>query len=196
MVLFRTKASAALGALIAWSLLLCATVLTSEACADIFHIDSVRVNAPKIRNDSLIYTLDIYFFEKPPKFFSYYDDDSGTVNIELLDAQVIVPAIRLPKGVPFLGFKTKKMDSDMSITKQVTKVFLAVDKGERRDQLWNSDAKLGQKNSLRITIWKEKNQEQRVAQRKTRVWAIVGSVTIVAALAVVAVILYVPALFK
>lgn len=196
MNLNQTKASRGLGALIGWCLLLCATMPFSEAAADIFHIDSIRVNAPQIHNDSIIYTLDIYFFEKPPKFFSYYDNDSGVVNIEFMDAQIVVSPIKIPKGVPFLGLKAKSMESGMAITKQETRVLLLVDKGEKKDQLWNCDASLGQKNSLRVTIWKEKKHANKIAQRKIRVIAVVSGVSLVIVLAAAAVFFFMPSIYK
>ena len=133
--------------------------------ADIFHIDSVKINAPIIRQDSLIYTLDMYFLDRPGSFWSYYDQTTGSITIEFIDAQIFAPQVTFPKGMPFLGFRVRNAESGMALTKEVSHVSVTVDKGPRGDQFWNNDVRLVNNSVVRVVIWKEKIIQENAAAK-------------------------------
>jgi hypothetical protein len=157
------------------------------AWSDVFHIDSVRINAPKILNDSLIYTMDIHFLEHPGPFWSYYDQENGMIVVEFLDAQIHAPVVKFSKGMPFLGFKVRKAESEMALTRAVSRVTVYVDRGQGKGQFWNNDTRLVNNSTVRLIIWKEKAAPERSKGKKSRVIAISLGASVLVLFAVVAI---------
>jgi hypothetical protein len=172
------------GLFIAFVLWICC----ASAWPDVYQIDSVRINAPNIQNDSLIYTLDVRFRDHPGPFWSYYDQGSGMIVIEFLDAQIIAPLVRFPKGMPFLGFKVRKAESEMSLTRAVSRVTIYVDRGPNGEQFWNNDVKLANNSTVRVVIWKEKTATDKGRVRKTRAVAISVGASVLVLFVIIAII--------
>jgi hypothetical protein len=172
----------------------CFAFILSLGCTiarpDVFHIDSVRMDAPKIQNDSLIYTLDIHFHEIPGLFWSYYDQDHNMIVVEFLDAQIISPPVGFPKGMPFLWFKVKTAVSEMALTKAVSRITVGIDSGPNGDQFWNTNVRLYGNYTVRIVIWKEKAAPVKPKKGKFRVIAISVGASLVALVAVIAAITF------
>lgn len=156
----------------AWCLACLLSLGCTGAWADVFHIDSVRINAPKILNDSLIYTMDIHFLEHPGPFWSYYDQANGMIVVEFLDASVLAPPVKFARGMPFLGFKVRKAQSEMALTRVVSRVTVYVDRGQNGERFWNNDTRLVGNSTVRIVIWKEKTAHEKIKGKKSRVVAI------------------------
>jgi len=157
------------------------------AKVEVYRIDSVRINAPEIHGDSLIYTLDIHFLDHPGSLWSYYDPDAGAIIIEFFDAEIRAPAIRFPKGMPFLGFRVNNTESEMALTKVLSRLTLTVDKGPAGDQFWNNDVRVVPGNSMvRAIIWKEKAPPKKAKHKTSRVIALTVGVTVLLVFAVIA----------
>jgi hypothetical protein len=160
----------------------------TTAWPDVYmHIDSVRVNAPKIHNDSLIYTIDIHFLERPGSFWSYYDTSSGLIVIEFLDAHVLAPPVKFARGMPFLDFKVKITESEMALTKQVSRVMVSVDRGLGGELFWDNDVRLANNSTVRLVIWKEKASQDKVRKIRSRTISITVGVSLLVVFAVLAV---------
>jgi hypothetical protein len=173
----------------AWFFACVVWLFCMNAWSDAFHIDSVRINAPKIANDSLVYTLDIHFHEHPAPFWSYYEEETGSLIVEFLDAQVVAPEVKVAKGLPFVGFKVRNMNSEMALTKLISRLTVTVDRGSKEDQFWNNDVRLVGTSMVRIIIWKEKAApEKNIGQKKSRVIAISVGVSTLVAFAIIALI--------
>jgi hypothetical protein len=169
-------------------LLACSGFLFSPfAKSDLFRIDSVKINAPAIHGDSLIYTLDIHFLDRPGPFWSYYDPDAGSIIVEFFDAQIHAPDVKFPKGMPFLGFRVKNMETEMALTKVLSRVTLTVDKGPAGDQFWNNDVRLANGNSMvRVIIWKEKAAPLKSKRKTSRIIAITVGTSVLLVFAAIA----------
>jgi hypothetical protein len=163
-------------------------MLCSCAWSDIYHIDSVRINAPKIHNDSLIYTMDIHFLERPASFWSYYDAATATIVIEFLDALIISLPVKIPQGMPFLWFKVRKMDTEMALTKVASRINVTVDRGQNGQQFWNNDVRLVGNSTVRVIIWKEKAAPDKVRKKTSRTVAITVGASALVVFAVIALI--------
>lgn len=163
-------------------LYLCCT----NAWSDVYHVDSVRVLAPKINNDSLVYTLDIHFLERPGPFWSYYDPETGSLIVEFLDAQVFAPEVKFSRGLPFRGFKVRNMNSEMALTKLISRFLVSVDRGGKEDLFWNSDVRLVGESTVRIIIWKEKAVPEKTGVKKARAIAISVGLSALVVFAVIA----------
>jgi hypothetical protein len=157
-----------------------------SAKPDVFHIDSVVIHAPKINNDSLVYTLDIHFLERPGSFWSYYDQETGSIIVEFLDAQVVAPEVKFSRGLPFLGFKVRKMSSEMALTRETSRVSVTVDRGSNQNQFWNNDVRLVGASTVRVIIWKEKAVPQKGREKKSRFIAISVGVSALVVFAIIA----------
>jgi hypothetical protein len=162
-----------------WFVFILGFFLTS-AWSDVFHLDSVRIEAPRILKDSLIYTMDVHFLERPGSFWSYYDPGTGSIIIEFLDAQIQSSEVNLPKGLPFLEFRVRRMESQMALTKEVSRVYVTIDRGEHGEQVWNNDVRLVNNSMVRIVIWKEMAPSHKSIAKKSRTIAItVGTFVLV-----------------
>jgi hypothetical protein len=171
-----------------WCLVFMAGLFCSSAWSDIFHIDSVRINAPKIHNDSLIYTMDIHFLERPGSFWSYYDATNGTIVIEFLDALIVALPVKIPQGMPFLWFKVRKMDSEMALTKVASRINVTIDRGPSGGQFWNNDVRLVGNSTIRVIIWKEKAAPNKIREKTSRTVAITVGASALVVFAVIALI--------
>jgi hypothetical protein len=171
-----------------WSLVFILGIFCSCAWSEIFHIDSVRINAPKIYNDSLIYTMDIHFLERPGSFWSYYDAATATIVIEFLDALIISLPVKIPQGMPFLWFKVRKMDTEMALTKVASRINVTVDRGQYGQQFWNNDVRLIGNSTVRVIIWKEKAAPDKVRKKTSRTVAITVGASALVVFAVIALI--------
>jgi hypothetical protein len=169
----------------------CAFSVLALLCANVwsgvYHIDSVRIDAPRINNDSLVYTMDIHFHERPGPFWSYYDPETGSVIIEFIDAEVLAPEVRIAKGLPFMGFKVRKTESEMALTKVVSRATVGLDRGPGGEQLWNNDVRLLGESALRLIIWKEKaDPGKKVGHKKSHGIAISVGISVLLLCAVIA----------
>jgi hypothetical protein len=139
--------------------------------AQVFHIDSVRLcSAPTIRNDSLFYTLDCYFQERPVNYLSYYDGPLNAVVIEFIDRLLLMPEVIFPHDSPFKDLKVKAVETKMALSGVMTRMVLILDKRPTSERLWNYNVTLHSSTALRITLWKkiESYQEKMAKAKKAR----------------------------
>jgi hypothetical protein len=115
--------------------------------------------------------MDVHFLERPGPFWSYYDPGSSSIIIEFLDAQIHSPELNLPKGLPFLEFRVRRMESQMALTKEVSRVCVTIDRGEHDDQVWSNDVRLVNNSTVRIVIWKELARSHNSNAKKSRIIA-------------------------
>jgi hypothetical protein len=159
---------------LAWNAALCAVFLlmpVQNVSAQMFHVDSVRLcSAPTIRGDSLFYTLDCYFQEKPANYWSYYDNLLNAVVIEFIDHLLMVPEVSFPHDSPFKDFRAKVVETQMALSGVMTRMVIRLDKGPANEKLWNYAMTLRNSTTLRITIWKkmESHQEKMAREKKAR----------------------------
>lgn len=157
-----------------WHAACCAVFLllpVQNVSAQMFHVDSVRLcSAPLVRGDSLFYTLDCYFQEKPANYWSYYDNFLHAVVIEFIDHLLLVPEVTFPHESPFKNFKVKAVETKMALSGVMTRMVFLLDKGPAGERLWNYNVTLYNSTTLRITIWKkmESRQEKIAREKKTR----------------------------
>lgn len=148
------------GILAAWPL---------DVCAKTAYIDSVALcSAPTIRNDSLIYTLDIHFRAAPKHFWSYHDDQYEAVVVEFLDVQIEAPYVELPAASPLKSFKVKNMETKMALTGVKSDVVIGLDPGAQKDQRWDGDVIMVNANTVRVTIWKKMTLYQDILKKEKR----------------------------
>jgi hypothetical protein len=153
---------------------LCAVFLllpVQNLSAQMFHVDSVRLcSAPTVRGDSLFYTLDCYFQEKPTNYWSYYDNFLNAVIIEFIDKLLLVPEVTFPHESPFKNFKVKAVETKMALSGVMTRMVIRLDKGPANEKLWNYAMTLHNSTTLHITIWKklESHQEKVAREKKKR----------------------------
>jgi fumarate reductase subunit C len=139
--------------------------------AQMFHVDSVRFSsAPSIRSDSLFYTLDCYFQEKPANYWSYYDNLLNAVVIEFIDNLLLIPEVKFPHTSPFKDLKVKAVETQMALSKVMTRMVFILDKGPASKNLWNYNVTLHNGTTLRVTIWKkmESYQLKMAKEKRTR----------------------------
>jgi hypothetical protein len=150
---------------------LCAVLLLPAAqnlSAQMFHIDSVRLcSAPSIHGDSLFYTLDCFFQEKPANYSSYYDNLLNAVVIEFIDNLLITPEVSFPAESPFKDLKIRAVETKMALSGVMTRMVFILDKGPSKEMVWNYNVTLHNHTALRITIWKKmESYQERMAQEK------------------------------
>ncbi|HUI92971.1 MAG TPA: hypothetical protein VLX68_12050 [Chitinivibrionales bacterium] len=137
--------------------------------AQMFHVDSVRAcSAPTVHSDTLFYTLDCYFREKPVNYWSYYDRILNAVVIEFIDNLLMAPEVTFPHNNPFKEFKAKAVETKMALSGVMTRVAIRLDKGPAGEQSWNYSMSLRTNTALRITIWKKMELSQQKMEKENR----------------------------
>jgi hypothetical protein len=158
----------------AWNTAFCALFLlppVQNVSAQMYHVDSMRLcSAPTVRGDSLFYTLDCYFQEKPVNYWSYYDNFLNAVVIEFIDNLLMVPEVTFTHDSPFKNFKVKAVETKMALSGVMTRMVFLLDKGQAGERLWNYNVTLRNSTILRITIWKKmvSHQEKMSREKKAR----------------------------
>jgi hypothetical protein len=138
-----------------------------DACSEIVSIDSVALcRAPAIRNDSLIYTLDMHFRVPPKYFWSYYDDERASVVAEFLAIQIDAPYVEFPPSGPVRSLKVKNMETRMTLNGMKSQIIIAMDQKEGQKQVWVSDMGLLPDGTVRLTIWKKMEPRPAVSKKK------------------------------
>jgi hypothetical protein len=161
--------------------------------AQMFHVDSVRLcSVPSIRGDSLIYTLDCYFQEKPSNYWSFYDNLLNAVVIEFMDYLLMVPEVTFPHDSPFKDFKVKAVETKMALSGVMTRMVISLDKGPSNERLWNYSLKPFKSTVLRITIWKKMTsyQEKLAKEKRARFITVMVSLSLSLAVVVTGVIIF------
>ena len=137
--------------------------------AQLFHIDSMQLcSAPTVRGDSLFYTLDCYFQEKPANYWSYYDNPLNAVVIVFIDNLLITPEVSFPVESPFKGFKVRAVETKMALSGVMTRMVFILDKGPSSEKVWNYYVTLRNSTTLRITIWKKMGSYQETLAREKK----------------------------
>jgi hypothetical protein len=100
-------------------------LLTSLGNADYMQDDSsdaleitrvIATTIPAMKNDSLLYYLDLVFKELPGKFWSYSDSLNHTATIEILGHEIHAPMVSLPPGSPVSKIQIKNRSTKMDLT--------------------------------------------------------------------------------
>jgi hypothetical protein len=139
--------------------------------AQMFHVDSVRsCSAPTIRNDTLFYTLDFYFQERPVNYLSYYDGPFNAVVVEFIDNFLLMPEVTFPQNSPFKGLRVKAVETKMALSGIMTRMVIRFDKGLPNQKQWNYSLTLHTSKALRLTIWNkiESYQEKMAKEKRAR----------------------------
>jgi hypothetical protein len=106
-------------------------------------------STPIMKNDSLIYFLDLIFKEFPAKFWSYSDSSNHVATIEILGSEVRAPAINLPGPCPVNDIQIKNQTTKMALSGQMATITFAIDPG------WNVEIAQLDSNDIRLTLGKK-----------------------------------------
>jgi len=117
------------------------------ASAEITQINSPPT--PLMRNDSLLYTMDMMFKHLKSKFWSYPDNSNRAVLIELYGLDVSVPPMQFPRSSPVRKVSVKNQKTKMALSGRLSTICIAVDKG------WNFEVSQPDSNSLRVLLSKK-----------------------------------------
>ena len=121
-----------------------------DAGENIIEIKRVSSSStPIMKNDSLIYYLDLIFKDFPGKFWSYSDTFHHTAIIEIFGNKVRAPVISLPGSCPITKMQIKNNVTKMALSGQNARISFDVDPG------WNVDIEQPDSSNIHLTIWKK-----------------------------------------
>jgi hypothetical protein len=106
-------------------------------------------STPIMKNDSLIYHLDLIFKDFPAKFWSYSDSVNHLVTIEIFGGEVRAPAINLPGSCPVTKIQIKNAATKMALSGQSATITFSYDPG------WSIDIAQRDSNDIHLTIGKK-----------------------------------------
>jgi hypothetical protein len=126
--------------------------------ADVFREDSANIveikrvsasSTPVMKNDSLLYSLDLIFKDFPAKFWSYSDSVNHTATIEIFGNEVRAPAITLPVTCPVNDMQIKNSTTKMALSGQMSTITFSVDAG------WHVEIAQLDSNDIQLTLGKK-----------------------------------------
>jgi hypothetical protein len=121
-----------------------------EEPQSVIHISRVIAPSnPLMRNDSLIYSMDIIFEHLTGKFWSYMDYSSHVAFIEIYGADINAPVIHMPRCSPLRNMAVKNQQTKMSLSGKMSTISFTVDCG------WVFDASQTDTNRLSLIFGKK-----------------------------------------
>jgi hypothetical protein len=141
---------------ILWMFLLVFIISAEET--EQFKEDSMNVveiarvssfSTPIMKNDSLIYCLDLIFKQFPAKFWSYSDTLNHMATIEILGSEVRAPVINLPGPCPVSDLQIKNQPTKMALSGQMSTITFTIDPG------WKAEISQLDSNDIRLTLGKK-----------------------------------------
>jgi hypothetical protein len=124
--------------------------LLKEDSASFVEIKRVSASvSPIMKNDSLLYLLDLVFTEFPVKFWSYTDTFYNTATIEIFGDDVRAPAIVLPSFCPVNDIHIKNQATKMVLSGRMATITFSIDAG------WHADVAQIDSNDIRLTLGKK-----------------------------------------
>jgi hypothetical protein len=106
-------------------------------------------STPIMKNDSLIYLLDLIFKDFPAKFWSYTDSINHLATIEMFGSEVQAPPIVLPGACPVTKIQIKSRSTKMALTGQVSTITFSIDPG------WNVEISQLDSNDIHLRLGKK-----------------------------------------
>jgi hypothetical protein len=106
---------------------------------------------PLIKNDSIIYKMDIEFKKPPLHFWSYSDSTHHAHIIEIYGVAVESPPIRLPDNSPFQSLRIKNQKTKMALSGLMSTIIISIDPD------YSCGTEIGEQNEITVTLWKKMN---------------------------------------
>jgi hypothetical protein len=106
---------------------------------------------PLVRNDSIIYKMNIEFKDAPMNFWSYTDSIHHAHIIEIYGVNVESSPIRLPDNSPFQSVRVKNRKTKMALSGLMSTIIISIDP----DYSCCTDP--GEHNEITVTLWKKMN---------------------------------------
>jgi hypothetical protein len=118
--------------------------------ANIVEIKRVSVSStPVMKNDSLLYSLNLIFKDFPAKFWSYSDSANHTATIEIFGNEVRAPAITLPLSCPVTDIQIKNSATKMALSGQMATITFSIDPG------WHAEIAQLDSNDIQLSLGKK-----------------------------------------
>jgi|WetSurMetagenome_2_1015567.scaffolds.fasta_scaffold157479_2 hypothetical protein len=133
--------------------------------ANVVKISRVSSSStPIMKNDSLIYLLDLIFKDFPAKFWSYADSVNHIATIEMFGSEVQAPPIVLPGACPVTKIQIKSRSTKMALSGQVSTITFSIDPG------WNVEISQLDSNDIHLRLGKklEPREISEVLGKKSR----------------------------
>jgi hypothetical protein len=111
-----------------------------------------RVSAPlnpTLRNDSLVYPLDIFFKNLSGKFWSYLDNLRHNAVIEFYGLEINAPAVQFPRLSPIRKMTVVNQKTKMALTGKLSTVTVTIDQG------WNFEVTQPDSSCIRLFFGKK-----------------------------------------
>lgn len=106
---------------------------------------------PLVRNDSIVYKMDIEFGEPPLHFWSYSDSIHHAHVIEIYGVAIESSPIRLPDNVPFQGMRIKNHKTKMALSGLMSRIIISI------DPEYSCGTDLKEENKITVSLWKKMN---------------------------------------
>ena len=124
--------------------------LLKDDGADVIEIERVSSSStPVMKNDSILYSLDLIFKEFPAKFWSYADSASHTATIEIFGNEVRAPVITLPASSPVNDIQIKNRATNMALSGRMAAIIFSIDAG------WHVEIAQADSNDIHMTLGKK-----------------------------------------
>ena len=128
-------------------------VFSSTASEDyvniIKHVKFYEI--PVVKNDSIIYKMDIVFKEPPLHFWSYTDSIHHAHIIEIYGIAVESSPVRVPDNSPFQSIRIKNHKTKMALSGVMSTIIVSIDPD------YSCGTELGEHNEITVTLWKKMN---------------------------------------
>ncbi|HEX7510985.1 MAG TPA: hypothetical protein VF335_06770 [Chitinivibrionales bacterium] len=111
-----------------------------------------QVNAPPspiMKNDSLMYSIDVFFKRLNGKFWSYPENSNRLVVIELYGLELSSVPIVFPRSSPVRKMSVKNQKTKMALSGRLSTINFDIDKG------WNFEVLQPDSNSLHVSFFKK-----------------------------------------
>ncbi len=128
----------------------CGEETLQEDSANVVTITRISSSStPIMKNDSLMYFLDLIFKDFPAKFWSYSDSANHIATIEIFGREVVAPPIVLPGANPVTKIQIKNRATNLALSGQVSTITFSIDPG------WNVEISQLDSNDIHLTLGKK-----------------------------------------
>jgi hypothetical protein len=134
----------------------------------------IAPSTPLLRNDSLVYAMDIVFKQLAGKFWSYLDNPHRNVVIELYGLEITAPDAQFSRSSPVRKLTIKNQNSKMALSGKLSTISITIDQG------WHFEVMQPDSNSIRLVLGKkleiQEVREKIIDKKKHSFFSYIGAI--------------------
>jgi hypothetical protein len=158
-----------------------ATGLTPEA----YVIRKVRITvAPRLRNDRIMYAMDLAFVTRPGDYWAYYSADQNAVVVDIYGGTTVIECDTVPTNEAFKSVAVRHMSSSMTLSGGWSQIVIGADPG------WHVESTLVGDDVIRLVLWRTPERRPPGKPKRWMLIVVVSTMVVAAGLGTFYVIRY------